>query len=124
VKGTVQGLFESECDRCLDRAVLPLRQEFRLLYQPIALAPTTTELEIEEKGEEVGYYERDGVALEDVLREVILLELPMHALCQPDCQGVCAQCGTNWNLADCTCAEAKLDDRWEALKGLSLKAKP
>jgi uncharacterized protein len=121
VRGSFQVRLETECDRCAEIARLDLDQRFQLLYQPIEMAPETNELEISEAQEEVGYYESNGVDLKDVLRESILLELPMHALCRPECQGVCPQCGINRNQGSCQCAEEKVDDRWASLKALSGK---
>ena len=41
----------------------------------------------------------------DVAREALLLELPMRFLCSEDCKGICPVCGTNRNIAPCTCQE-------------------
>ena len=70
---------------------------------------------------EVGYYQGEGVLLEDVLREQVLLAAPLKAICREDCRGLCPHCGRNLNLEQCTCAEPIEDPRWEALKGLREK---
>ncbi len=36
-----------------------------------------------------------------LIREVLLLEVPMRPLCRDDCQGLCPVCGTNWNETTC-----------------------
>ena len=36
---------------------------------------------------------RDSLLLEDVLREQVLLSLPVRTLCKPDCKGLCPRCG-------------------------------
>jgi uncharacterized protein len=54
--------------------------------------------------------------LEDVLREQVLLSLPVRTLCKPDCKGLCPHCGVNRNSQACNCAGD--DPRWEALAGL------
>ncbi|MGH9617972.1 MAG: DUF177 domain-containing protein, partial [Acidobacteriaceae bacterium] len=65
---------------------------------------------------EIGYYEGDGLLLEDVLREQILLALPAKSLCREDCKGLCPECGRNRNTAPCDCAAASTDPRWNRLK--------
>jgi uncharacterized protein len=67
---------------------------------------------------EIGYYLKDSLALEDVLREQVLLSLPLRTLCKPDCKGLCPRCGENRNSQACSCDVGPSDPRWEALAGL------
>ena len=81
--------------------------------------PVDDEVEISEKDAEVSYYEGDGLNLADVVREQVLLALPMQKLCRPECQGICPTCGINRNETPCQCnVNAKVDERWAALKSL------
>jgi uncharacterized protein len=66
----------------------------------------------------VSYYEGDGLDLADVVREQVLLALPMQKLCRPDCQGICPVCGVNRNETTCQCKLQQVDERWAALKNL------
>jgi uncharacterized protein len=59
--------------------------------------------------------------LEDVLREQVLLAVPLKAICREDCKGLCPQCGKNLNLETCSCDNAITDPRWGALKDLRSK---
>ena len=43
------------------------------------------------------------VDLTDDIREDILMALPQHFLCRPDCLGLCPHCGANLNDGDCGC---------------------
>jgi len=36
-------------------------------------------------------------------------------VCRPDCRGLCARCGGDLNLGECTCEEPRIDPRWEGL---------
>jgi uncharacterized protein len=67
---------------------------------------------------EMGFYEGDGIELNDVLREYVLLALPMQRLCSENCNGICPVCGQNRNQRQCQCRTAAVDDRWAALKQL------
>lgn len=120
VRGRFQVTLESDCDRCLEPAPVAMEQSFSLLYRPEEFAPGSEEVEIAGEESEVGFYQGDGVDLKDILRELILLGLPMHALCREDCAGICPQCGTNRNHNPCDCASKKTDDRWAALKNLKV----
>jgi len=53
-----------------------------------------------------------------VLREQVLLSLPVRTLCKPDCMGLCPRCGANRNSQPCQCDVGPSDPRWEALAGL------
>jgi len=50
---------------------------------------------------EIGYYQGEGLLLEDVLKEQLLLALPVKLLCRANCKGLCPHCGRNlmWRIA-------------------------
>jgi uncharacterized protein len=73
---------------------------------------------------EIGYYEGDGLLLEDVLREQILLALPAKILCKEDCKGLCPECGRNRNTDPCDCAATSVDPRWASLQTIRSRVKP
>ena len=85
---------------------------------PSAPMPRPPERSITAPETEIGYYQKDSLLLEDVLREQVLLSLPVRTLCKPDCKGLCPRCGANRNSQPCTCDEGPSDPRWEALAGL------
>jgi hypothetical protein len=71
---------------------------------------------IDEAEAEMGFYENDGIELNDVLREFVLLSLPIKRVCSDDCKGICPVCGQNRNQSECKCQAVGSDDRWAALK--------
>ena len=115
VKGHLSVVMEADCDRCLEPADFPIDSDFELYYSPVANSPVH-EVEIDKSGAEMGFYEGDGIELNDVLREFVLLALPMQRVCRQDCKGICPACGQNRNLKDCGCHPVAEDDRWAALK--------
>lgn len=121
VKGRVYTELQTECDRCLGLASFPIDAPFDLFYRPAESADTgEEEVAIDEGEAEMGFYEMPGLVLEDILREQVLLQLPMQRVCREDCKGICPVCGANRNESGCHC-EGKLgDDRWNALKDLKL----
>ena len=63
------------------------------------------------------WYQADVILnLSDGARDAVAEVLPPKVLCQPDCRGLCPQCGANRNLVECGC-EPPADFRWEKLKG-------
>jgi uncharacterized protein len=85
---------------------------------PAGEIPEGGEDEIDEAAVEVGFYESNGLELDDVLREVVLLALPMQIVCTEACKGICPVCGQNRNQRDCRCQTKAADDRWNSLKSL------
>jgi uncharacterized protein len=67
---------------------------------------------------EIDFYEGEGLELERVLREQILLALPMQRICREDCKGICPVCGQSRNVVACGCQVKAPDDRWAALRDL------
>jgi uncharacterized protein len=123
LKGTMSGSFEAPCARCVEPVRHPVQVEFDLLFRPLGADAGGAEHAISTPETEIGYYEKDGLALEDVLREQVLLALPARSLCQPQCKGLCPRCGQNRNEAACACEDVPTDSRWEALAGLSSRIK-
>lgn len=121
LRATYDGDFTLLCARCLDPVPQRLRGDFDLIFRPEAADSDSGERAISEEETEIGYYEERGLALEDVVREQVLLSLPNRTLCTPECQGLCQHCGTNLNTASCTCDKAPADPRWSALSGLAGK---
>jgi uncharacterized protein len=117
VSGHLSVQMEADCDRCLEPAACPIDGDFELYYQPVT--EDLGEEKVLKPGEvEMGFYEGDGVELNDVLREFVLLSLPMQKLCQAECKGICPVCGQNRNLNECHCQAETADDRWSALKSI------
>ena len=118
VRGGFTVQLETLCDRCLGPASFPLESNFDLFYRPMARIARVEEVEIDEGEAEIGFYKGDGMELEDILREQVLLALPMQRVCREDCRGICPVCGKDRNETPCDCREQPADDRWGALRKL------
>jgi uncharacterized protein len=118
LRGSFAGRFEVPCARCVEPVEIPLGAEFDLIFRPAAADSEAPERSITAPETEIGYYQKDSLSLEDVLREQVLLSLPVRTLCKPDCKGLCPRCGGNRNSHPCSCEEGPSDPRWEALAGL------
>jgi uncharacterized protein len=102
---------------------IPLAGEFDLIFRPATADTEAPERSITAPESEIGYYQEDGLLLEDVLREQVLLSLPVKTLCTPECKGLCPRCGENRNHRPCGCDAGPHDPRWEALAGLRERIK-
>jgi uncharacterized protein len=119
--GRLSTTLELPCARCLEPVVQDVKRDFELLYRPLGVDAGREEMSVTEAEAEIGYYQGDGVLLEDVLREQVLLALPLKAICRQDCKGLCPHCGKNLNVETCSCAEPVENPRWSALKDLREK---
>ena len=115
--------FEMPCARCLDPVAHRLEEHFDLLFRPTGVDASAAEHAISTSDTEIGYYEGGRLAVEDVLREQVLLSLPARALCRDDCKGLCPRCGSNRNSETCACNESHVDARWSALADLRSRMK-
>jgi len=120
----IQGRYTVEltaaCDRCLAPSRFPLDAGFDLFYKPSSSIARAEEVEIDEGEAQIGFYENGGMELEDVLREQVLLALPMQRVCSVDCKGICPACGKNRNEMECGCRSEIHDHRLDALRNLQI----
>jgi uncharacterized protein len=116
LRGRLAAGLELQCARCLDPVKQDVKREFELLYRPLGVDAGRDEISVTDAEAEIGYYQGEGILLEDVLREQVLLALPLKLVCREDCKGLCPQCGKNLNQDQCGCAAPVEDPRWNALK--------
>jgi len=121
LKGKLETTLEVACARCLDAVVLPVKRSFELLYRPLGTDAGHEELSVTDAEAEIGYYQGEGLLLEDVLREQVLLAVPLKTVCREECKGLCPLCGRNLNDGACSCEQNEEDPRWAALKEIRSK---
>lgn len=130
--GELTAKVQSACKRCLADVALEVPVEFTLNLVPeqALKASAGGEGEDDEAGERAGSFEMndadrepfDGktIDLDPIVREQVLLALPMHAVCKEDCKGLCGVCGQNLNEKACGCQTKVVDPRLAALKDIKL----
>jgi uncharacterized protein len=107
VNGQLQVAVDADCVRCLATFQLKLDLQIEELF---ALSPSADPVYFIDEG--------GWLNLLQPLREQILLAMPIHLLCRPDCKGLCSQCGQNLNDGPCSCDVDNIDPRLAALKAL------
>jgi uncharacterized protein len=111
VSGQVTTAWDGICRRCLEPVGGVVTASVRELYRP------------QEVDDEAFAFTGDQLDLEPMVREAVLLELPLAPLCRPDCAGLCPQCGANRNEHDCGHTVDTTDVRWAALGDLLEQAR-
>ncbi|GLW48415.1 hypothetical protein Stsp02_40770 [Streptomyces sp. NBRC 14336] len=125
VTGTARAQAEGECVRCLEPLQLDLEADFQEMFSyPEAdergrAKSRSDEDAADDEDDEDRLFVEDGLFdLESVLRDAVVLALPMQPVCQEDCPGLCAECGVR--LADDPDHHHDaVDIRWAALQGLA-----
>lgn len=117
VDGWVDLTFELTCTRCLKVFEQPMHILLEERFQPTMDIITGMPLPPIEEDDVFPIDDHHQIDLTEALRQRILLAIPMATLCQEDCKGLCAQCGTNLNLGSCNC-EPEIDSRMSILKTL------
>lgn len=121
VVGSFTVEVKTRCARCLEPVSNSLSESFDLLYRPQGIDAREDDASIGPSETEIGYYQGEGLHLEEVLKEQILLALPARQVCSPGCKGLCPHCGCNLNLETCHCAVTLADPRWGALEEIRKK---
>ncbi len=109
-----------ECSRCLAAYPFASTEDFELVLYPRP-ANADAELELTRDDLDAFYYDEPVIELSPIAQERVQMALPMKPLCQPDCKGLCVECGKDLNAGPCACAREAADPRWEALRALREK---
>jgi uncharacterized protein len=119
IAGDIETKVELVCARCLEPVVDEVSRSFDLFYSPVPKGgEKPEEARLNEDDAEIGFFEGEGIFLADVLREQVLLALPMKVICRSDCRGLCPNCGANLNHEECRCETHATDPRLAPLARL------
>jgi uncharacterized protein len=116
VRGHLATRLEASCDRCLCASFIPVNHDFDLFYRPLRTIAKEGEIEVSADELEIGFYSGDGIELEDVATEQVILAVPIKVICREECKGLCPVCKVNRNLTQCTCAPLQEDSPFASLK--------
>ncbi len=105
IAGSLNTSIEVPCSRCLEASRITISKPFDLFFRKRdeAMFDEDEEIELDEKETRTAFFNGTQLAITDILREQILLALPMKALCTVDCKGLCPHCGINLNSGSCNC---------------------
>ena len=106
VSGAATAHWQGECRRCLAPISQMMIVDLSELYQAIPEDPDAYEIV------------NDQINLLPMVRENVLVAIPLGPLCREDCPGFCPNCGAELSEASCGCDTSMKDPRWSALEGL------
>ena len=107
-----------DCTRCLEPVERHIDEPFTAIFVDAEYETDAKEVEVADAALDESLVEDGQIDLAEVVREQLLLALPVQTFCREDCKGLCPQCGANLNLIDCKCSDDDIDPRWAALKSL------
>jgi uncharacterized protein len=106
VHGTAKATWAGACRRCTVPLEVRETVDVAELYQRVPEDPDAYGID------------NDQIDLLPMVRENLLLAIPLAPLCRPDCPGLCPQCGIELSEASCECSTDTSDPRWAALDAL------
>jgi len=113
LRSTIRASYLRECDRCLaetrKEVSIPMDIYFRMALDGGA-AGDDDDIEMRAL-----HHDQEAIALDEEVRQTILLEIPLKVLCSEGCLGICARCGVDLNKERCRCDESEIDPRWAKL---------
>lgn len=118
VKGNVIADVILQCSRCLVDFRYKLDVPVDVVYHPIDELKGEERHEIMVEELNLDFYSKDEMDIVSLVKEQIVLNIPMKPLCTDLCRGICLTCGNNLNLGKCSCAEKDSDSKFVMLKQL------
>ncbi len=112
VSGTVAAPTVGECARCLT----PVQGRVEVVLTELFAYPGSTTEATTEK-DEVGHVVDDTIDLEQSIIDAVGLDLPFAPVCQPDCPGLCPECGIQL-AAEPGHRHESIDPRWARLAAM------
>lgn len=107
LKGRIETSYDTDCCRCTK----PVKEQVDI--------PVAEEISRTETGDEIqsSYaFKGEQIVLDPIVKDNIVLNLPMRHLCAADCRGLCHRCGIDLNEGECDCLDDDTDPRLEILK--------
>jgi uncharacterized protein len=112
VSGTARAALAGECARCLDEIHDGITVDLAELFAyPDSVTDETTD------ADELPRVHDEQVDVEQLVRDALVLTLPLAPLCREDCAGLCVDCGEKWADLAPGHGHETLDPRWAALRG-------
>lgn len=108
-KVDISAQTKSECSRCLDPIDQRVATEFTELYAFNERSITESQLLLPKNHQ---------IDLAPLIREYLILDMPIRPLCKANCKGLCPVCGVNHNHEECEHMHLPDDSPFSSLKNL------
>ncbi len=120
LRGRLHTKLEVVCGRCLQPVQLPISADFSERFVRAVTWAAEEQHELQTEDLNISVFDGEGIELDDLVREELLLAVPANVLCREDCKGLCPSCGIDRNLNTCQCEVDEVDSRWQKLKELQM----
>lgn len=101
VTGKIRSSPVLECSRCLENFTFAIDTELDIELAPVASLSAAAEHELAGGELDTEFYEGDVIEPVDLIKEQLLISIPMVPLHSPECKGLCSVCGTDLNKSEC-----------------------
>jgi len=118
--GALRGELVLPCQRCLEPARIPVDVRLHTLYAPAGQGDKASEDEVDDDDVDYAHHDGETVDLWPLLREDLILTLPITVLCKEDCRGLCPVCGVDRNTTSCDCQPAAPLSPFAGLRSIKL----
>jgi uncharacterized protein len=116
IKGKMSVKAKLICSRCLCEYYKELVIPIDVIYHPLEELKGEEIYELKTEELDMDFYSDGEIDLNILLKEQIVLNLPMKPLCNESCKGICIRCGADLNKGDCGCEKSFIDSRFEKLR--------
>ncbi len=124
VTGRVETELSLTCDRCLEEFPFRVAEKIDVLLEPVAtFSHVKEEIRLSREDLDVIFFDGETIEVDEVVREQILLAVPMRQLCREECKGLCPICGENLNQRSCNCKKEVKDSPFAILKKLVVSSR-
>lgn len=105
--GSLEAVLVENCARCGKEFLLPFEQSFHERFIRVNAGQANESSNEDDSDSYV--FSGDKLDLNDLLRDTLILNLPISSVCADDCKGLCPTCGTDLNFGACSCGDKATD---------------
>lgn len=119
--GSMKALVETACNRCGKVIPIALDQHFEYVLRVEEEPAYSDEYQCNDEECDTLFLPEASLDSNEILREQILLAMPLRQLCDYSCKGLCEKCGISLNDKKCQCGEINENSPFAILKTLQKK---
>lgn len=113
IRGSLDLYLQIPCDRCLEPVDVRIQTS---IEKDVDM--NQSEGERAENMDEQPYISGHNLDVDVLVRDELIVNMPMKVLCRQDCRGICNRCGANLNHGTCDCDLTELDPRMSVIRDI------
>ena len=118
LNGAIKTDVKLQCSRCLVDFTMPIETAVEEQFRLERPADAVLVLPLDEEDIGVPLVKNNILDVDELIRQNLLLVVPIQPLCTPECAGLCPTCGENLNMRQCSCPPAEIESPFKALADL------